>query len=157
MAGNTFGKHFQITTFGESHGKSIGGIIDGVPAGLIVDLQHIQCELNRRRPGSSELTTPRNESDKVEFLSGLVELDGAITTLGTPIGFYIPNKDAKSSDYDHVESAFRPSHADSLSAVAKRPQRWWQSFCKRAASRVVAGTFTPITEAFMRNSNQRLC
>ena len=112
MAGNTFGKHFQITTFGESHGKSIGGIIDGLPAGLPVDLQHIQSELNRRRPGSSELTTPRNESDKVEFLSGLVELDGAITTLGTPIGFYIPNKDAKSSDYDQVESAFRPSHAD---------------------------------------------
>ena len=89
------GKHFQITTFGESHGKSIGGIIDGVPAGLIVDLQHIQRELNRRRTWIKELTTPRNESDKVEFLSGLVELDGKITTLGTPIGFYIPQQGCK--------------------------------------------------------------
>ena len=144
MAGNTFGKHFQITTFGESHGKSIGGIIDGVPAGLIVDLQHIQSELNRRRPGSSELTTPRNESDKVEFLSGLVELDGAITTLGTPIGFSIPNKDAKSSDYDHVESTFRPSHADytySAKYGLRDHRGGGRASARETASRVVAGAF----------------
>jgi len=108
MSGNTFGKLLQITTFGESHGASIGGIIDGMPAGLIIDLEQIQIELDRRRPGSSEITTKRTEKDLVEISSGIINQ----TTTGTPIGFRIENTDAKSEDYDHLENTYRPSHAD---------------------------------------------
>ncbi len=108
MTGNSFGKAFTLTTFGESHGGAIGGIIDGCPAGLEIDFDFIQSELDRRKPGQSKLTTQRKESDKVEFLSGIFEGK----TLGTPIGFIIPNTDAKSKDYSHLEKAFRPSHAD---------------------------------------------
>ena len=112
MAGNSFGKHFQIMTFGESHGEAIGGIIDGIPAGLNIDLQKVHYELSRRKPGQSNLTTPRKENDEVKFLSGLIEKDGQTTTLGSPIGFFASNNDSKSSDYNHLENAFRPSHAD---------------------------------------------
>ncbi|MBC8266046.1 MAG: chorismate synthase [Flavobacteriales bacterium] len=106
--GNTIGKIFKLTTFGESHGDAIGGIIDGCPAGLIIDLDFIQQQLDRRKPGQSKLTTQRKESDTVQFLSGIFE---GVTT-GTPIGFIIKNKDAKSKDYSHLKDIYRPSHAD---------------------------------------------
>lgn len=105
---NTFGNIFRLTSFGESHGSGIGGIIDGCPAGIDVDLDFIQSELNRRRPGQSKITTPRNEADKVEFLSGIY--DGKTT--GTPIGFIIWNANQHSSDYDNLKNIYRPSHAD---------------------------------------------
>jgi len=106
--GNTFGTIFKLTTFGESHAKAIGGIIDGCPAGLKLDFEDIQKKLDRRKPGQSKITTQRKESDKVEFLSGIFD---EITT-GTPIGFIIKNEDAKSKDYSHIKDVFRPSHAD---------------------------------------------
>ncbi|MCD4694785.1 MAG: chorismate synthase [Bacteroidales bacterium] len=108
MAGNSFGHIFKLTTFGESHGPAIGGVIDGCPAGLEIDIDFIQDELSKRRPGQSNITTSRNEQDKVEFLSGIFEGK----TTGTPIGFIIKNTDTKSSDYDHLKNTFRPSHAD---------------------------------------------
>jgi chorismate synthase len=108
MAGSSFGNIFRLTTFGESHGKAIGGVIDGVPPQFQLDLEAIQQELDRRRPGQSKLVTQRKESDQVEFLSGL--LDGQTT--GAPIGFLIRNADARSQDYEHLKDAFRPSHAD---------------------------------------------
>jgi chorismate synthase len=108
MAGNSFGTLLKLTTFGESHGTAIGGIVDGCPAGLKIDLDFIQKELDRRKPGQSSITTARKESDKVEFLSGIYEG----RTLGTPIGFIIKNEDTKASDYFHLSEAYRPGHAD---------------------------------------------
>lgn len=108
MAGNTFGKIYQLTSFGESHGKAIGGVIDGCPPGTPVDETSIQIELDRRRPGQSKITTQRQEADQVEILSGV--LDGVAT--GTPIGFIIRNQDHRSGDYDNMKSVYRPSHAD---------------------------------------------
>jgi chorismate synthase len=108
MAGNTFGTIFRLTSFGESHGPAIGGIIDGCPSKLKIDVAYIQNELNRRRPGQSEFATPRSETDQVEFLSGIFE---GVTT-GAPIAFIIRNNDTKSSDYNHLKEVFRPSHAD---------------------------------------------
>lgn len=108
MSGNTFGTLFKLTTFGESHGPGIGGIIDGCPAGLKVDLDFIQKELTRRKPGQSNITTQRKEDDSVEFLSGVFEG----TTTGTPIAFLVRNEDQKSKDYSHLKDSFRPSHAD---------------------------------------------
>ena len=108
MAGSTFGKLFQLTTFGESHGPAIGGVVDGCPAGLRVDESAVQAELDRRRPGSTPLGTTRREADTVEFLSGLLEG----VTLGTPIGFIIRNADARPADYGHLQQAYRPGHAD---------------------------------------------
>lgn len=108
MAGNTFGKIFTLTTFGESHGEALGGIIDGCPSGLNIDLDFIQSELDRRRPGQSHIVTQRKEGDKVEFLSGIFEGK----TMGTPIGFIIRNENQKSKDYDHNVDVYRPSHAD---------------------------------------------
>lgn len=105
---NTIGKLFRLTTFGESHGVAYGGIIDGCPSGIKLDLDAIQNELDRRRPGQSKLVTARNEKDKVQFLSGIFE---GITT-GTPIGFLVPNTNFKSSDYTHLKDTYRPSHAD---------------------------------------------
>ncbi len=102
------GKLFRLSTFGESHGKAIGGIVDGCPSGLTLDLDAVQGELDRRKPGQSELTTPRKESDRVEFLSGIK--DGV--TLGTPIGFVLYNEDTRSKDYRSLEKIYRPSHAD---------------------------------------------
>ena len=106
--GNSVGKIFKLTTFGESHGIAIGGIIDGCPAGLKLDLEKVQLQLDRRKPGQSKITTSRKESDTVEFLSGM--LDGVTT--GTPIGFIIKNEDNRSKDYSHIKDSFRPSHAD---------------------------------------------
>ncbi len=108
MAGNTFGKIYQLTSFGESHGKAVGGVIDGCPPGTPVDEKFIQEELDRRRPGQSKITTQRQEADQVEILSGV--LDGVAT--GTPIGFVIRNKDHRSGDYDNMKAVYRPSHAD---------------------------------------------
>lgn len=105
---NTIGKLFTFTSFGESHGKAVGGIIDGCPAGIFIDEEFIQNELRRRRPGQSKITTPREEEDKVEFLSGIFEGK----TTGTPIAFVIWNKNQESKDYDHLKDVFRPSHAD---------------------------------------------
>ncbi|RKS53122.1 chorismate synthase [Gillisia mitskevichiae] len=108
MAGNSFGKLFKLTTFGESHGPAIGGIIDGCPAGIVLDLDKIQDDLNKRKPGQSAIVTQRKEPDTVVFLSGIFE---GVTT-GTPIGFTIENANQKSKDYSHIKDAFRPSHAD---------------------------------------------
>ncbi|WP_314949426.1 chorismate synthase, partial [Hoylesella shahii] len=105
---NTFGNLFTLTTYGESHGPAIGGVVDGMPAGIEIDLDFIQSELNRRRPGQSKLTTSRNEADRVELLSGVFE--GKST--GTPIGFVVRNSNQKSKDYDNMRRLFRPSHAD---------------------------------------------
>lgn len=108
MAGNTFGNLFKLTTFGESHGNSLGGIIDGCPSGLKLDFKKIQNELNRRKPGQSDIVTQRKEPDEVIFLSGIFN---GITT-GTSIGFIIPNNNQKSNDYEHINDKYRPSHAD---------------------------------------------
>jgi len=108
MAGNTFGKIFNITTFGESHGRGLGVIIDGCPAGLPIDEAFIQSELARRRPGQSKIVTQRKEPDTAQILSGIFE--GKAT--GTPIGMIIMNKDQKSKDYSHIADKYRPSHAD---------------------------------------------
>ncbi len=108
MSGNTFGKAFTVTTFGESHGPAIGGVIDGCPPGLAIDIGDIQPELDRRKPGSSRFTTQRKELDEVEILSGTFE---GITT-GAPIGLLIKNVDHKTKDYSKIKNLFRPSHAD---------------------------------------------
>ncbi|MCQ2306521.1 MAG: chorismate synthase [Bacteroidales bacterium] len=108
MNSNTFGKAFCLTTFGESHGVAIGGVIDGCPAGITIDYSLIMNELKRRKPGQNAIMSMRKEPDEVEFLSGLFEGK----TTGAPIAFVIRNKDAKSSDYDNVKDVFRPSHAD---------------------------------------------
>ena len=108
MTRNTFGNLFTLTTFGESHGEAIGGVIDGMPAGIDIDLEFIQQELNRRRPGQSSITTSRQEADKVELLSGVFE--GKST--GCPIGFIVKNTNQHSQDYENLRCLFRPSHAD---------------------------------------------
>lgn len=105
---NTFGTLFRLTDFGESHGPAIGGVVDGMPAGFEVDLEAVQAMLDRRRPGRSEQTSARRESDTVRFLSGIFEG----RTLGTPIGFVISNDDARSADYEQLRHTFRPNHAD---------------------------------------------
>lgn len=105
---NTFGTLFTLTTFGESHGLAIGGVVDGMPPGIEIDLDFIQAELDRRRPGQSRITTSRNEQDKVELLSGVFEGK----TTGCPIGFIVRNTNQHSSDYDNLREVFRPSHAD---------------------------------------------
>lgn len=105
---NSIGTIFKLTTFGESHGLAMGGVIDGCPAGLIINKDKIQADLAKRRPGQSAIVTQRKEEDTVEFLSGIFEGK----TLGSPIGFIIKNMDQKSEDYDHLKDTFRPSHAD---------------------------------------------
>lgn len=108
MAGNTFGTIFKLTTFGESHGKAIGGVIDGCPSGLSLDINLVQQALDRRKPGQSRITTQRKEQDKVKILSGVFK---GITT-GSPIGFIINNNNQKPNDYEHIKDKYRPSHAD---------------------------------------------
>lgn len=105
---NTTGLIYRITSFGESHGSAIGGVVDGVPAGVALDIEAVQAFLARRRPGQSAITTARNESDQVEFLSGIFE---GVTT-GAPIAFMVRNNDARSNDYEHMRHIFRPSHVD---------------------------------------------
>lgn len=138
MAGNTFGKLFKLTTFGESHGVAIGGIIDGCPAGLQLNFEAIQNELNRRKPGQSKIVTQRKEPDAVEFYSGIFE---GVTT-GTPIGFVIHNTNQKSKDYSHIKDVYRPSHADFTydKKYGVRDYRGGgRSSARETASRVVAG------------------
>ena len=108
MAGSTFGKIFQLSTFGESHGAAMGGIIQGCPPGFSINLEQIQNELNRRRPGQSNIVSPRKESDTLEILSGIYQGK----TTGTPIGFIIKNSDQRPEDYSDISKAYRPSHAD---------------------------------------------
>ena len=108
MAGSGFGNLVRLSTFGESHGKAIGGILEGIPAGFPIDFNEVQKELDRRKPGQSAIVTQRKESDQVQFLSGIFEGK----TLGTPIGFLVENEDQKPADYNELQKAFRPSHAD---------------------------------------------
>ena len=138
MAGSSFGTLFKLTTFGESHGIAIGGIIDGVPANFPLDIPAIQLELDRRKPGQSTLVTQRKESDTVQFLSGIFEGK----TLGSPIGFIILNENQKEADYAHLKDTFRPSHAD-FTYEKKYGIRDYRgggrSSARETASRVVAG------------------
>ncbi|MFL2612283.1 MAG: chorismate synthase [Flavobacteriaceae bacterium] len=139
MMSNKFGNIFTLTTFGESHGKAIGGVIDGCPPNKDIDLSIVQFDLERRKPGQSKIVTQRKESDKVEFLSGI--FDGKTT--GTPIGFIIVNKDQKSKDYDHIKNVFRPSHADFVyqKKYGIRDYRGGgRSSARETACRVVAGS-----------------
>lgn len=143
MAGNSFGKILRLTSFGESHGKAIGGVIDGFPAGIEVDLDLVQRDLDRRRPGQSKWVTPRQEMDKVEVLSGIFE--GKST--GTPIGFLVWNKDHHSADYSHLKKTYRPSHADYTydKKYGFRDYRGGgRSSARETVSRVVAGAFAKI-------------
>jgi len=138
MAGNSFGKLFKLTTFGESHGAAIGGVIDGCPSGIELDFEAIQNELNRRKPGQSKIVTQRKEPDTVEFYSGIFE---GVTT-GTPIGFVIHNTNQKSKDYSHIKDVYRPSHADYTyeKKYGVRDYRGGgRSSARETASRVVAG------------------
>lgn len=135
---NTIGKLFRLTTFGESHGKAIGGVIDGCPAGLFVDTEAIEQELLRRRPGQSHYTSPRQESDMVQFISGLFR---GVTT-GAPIAFMIDNKDVRSADYDSLSTVFRPGHADYTyfhKYGIRDPRGGGRSSARETAVRVVAG------------------
>lgn len=140
---NSFGHIFRLTSFGESHGPAIGGVIDGMPAGITVDMDFIQNELNRRRPGQSQLTTARKEADELEVLSGVFEGK----TTGQPIGFIVRNQNQHSDDYENLRNVFRPSHADFT---------YWQKYgirdhrgggrssARETISRVVAGAFAKL-------------
>ena len=138
MAGNTFGKFLKLTTFGESHGEALGGILDGCPAGLTLDFDFIQAEMQRRKPGQSSIVTQRKEEDEVQFLSGIFEGK----TTGTPIGFIIPNTNQKSDDYSDIKNSYRPSHADYVyeQKYGIRDYRGGgRSSARETASRVVGG------------------
>lgn len=143
MFNNTFGNIFRLTSFGESHGKAIGGVIDGFPAGIPIDMDFIQQELNRRRPGQSALTTARKEADAVEFLSGIY--DGVST--GCPIGFAVWNTNQHSSDYDNMKDVYRPSHADYTytQKYGLRDHRGGgRSSARETIARVVAGALAKL-------------
>jgi chorismate synthase len=138
MAGNSYGTLFKLTTFGESHGEAIGGIIEGCPPGIELDLEAVAVEMSRRKPGQSAIVTQRHEDDHVKFLSGLFEGK----TTGTPIGFIIENADQKPNDYSHLKHAFRPSHADYVyeQKYGIRDYRGGgRSSARETACRVVAG------------------
>ncbi|MFK8282455.1 chorismate synthase [Capnocytophaga cynodegmi] len=138
MAGNTFGTIFRLTTFGESHGGALGGIIDGCPAGINIDFEAIQKELDRRKPGQSAIVTQRKEPDEVRFLSGIFEGK----TTGTSIGFIIENTNQKSHDYSHIKEVYRPSHADYVyqQKYGHRDYRGGgRSSARETTCRVVAG------------------
>lgn len=140
---NTFGNIFTLTTFGESHGEGVGGVIDGMPAGIAVDLDFIQSELDRRKPGQSKITTSRAEGDKVEILSGVFEG----RTTGCPIGFLVRNTNQHSHDYENVRNAFRPSHADFTytQKYGLRDHRGGgRSSARETISRVVGGAFAKL-------------
>lgn len=147
MAGNTFGTLFRLTTFGESHGPAIGGIIDGCPAGIELDFDAIDREMQRRKPGQSKITTQRKEGDEVKFLSGIFEGK----TTGTPIGFVIENADYRSRDYNHLKDIYRPSHAD-FTYEKKYGVRDYRgggrASARETACRVVAGA---IAKQFLKN------
>lgn len=143
MSGNSFGKSLVLSTFGESHGKATGGILDGFPPGIIIDTGFIQSELNRRKPGGAFFSSPRKEEDTIEILSGIFE--GRST--GAPIGFLVFNKDQKPGDYDQLASVFRPSHAD-FTYQAKygiRDHRGGgRSSARETLSRVAAGAMVKL-------------
>ena len=147
MAGNSFGEIFRITTFGESHGVALGVIIDGCPAGLKIDTAFIQSELDRRKPGQSNIVTQRKEADEFEILSGI--FDGV--TQGTPIGIIIRNEDQKSKDYEHIKDSYRPSHAD-FTYDAKYGSRDYRgggrSSARETAARVAAAA---IAKQFLKH------
>lgn len=152
---NTFGHIFRLTTFGESHGPAMGGIIDGIPAGLVIDLREVAVQLARRRPGTGEGVSRRREEDRCEFLSGLMEVDAdgrpagsvsmssaEVVTLGSPIGFIIRNTDQRSKDYDALRHVFRPSHADYAWQMKYGIRDWrggGRSSGRETVCRVVAG------------------
>lgn len=138
MAGNSFGKAFKITTFGESHGQAIGVIIDGCPPNVDIDLEFIQQELDKRRPGQSKITTQRKESDTCSILSGIFEGK----TTGTPIMILIPNEDQRSKDYSHIQDKYRPSHADYTYQIKYGIRDYrggGRSSARETAARVAAG------------------
>jgi len=138
MAGSTFGTLFQLSTFGESHGAALGGIIQGCPPNFTLDFEHIQAVLNRRRPGQSTLVSPRNERDEVEFLSGIYQGK----TTGTPIGFILRNHDQRPEDYAQLNTAYRPSHADftyDQKYGHRDPRGGGRSSARETVCRVVAG------------------
>lgn len=138
MAGNSIGTIFKLTTFGESHGEALGGIIDGCPAGIELNFDAIQNEMQRRKPGQSAIVTQRKEEDEVKFLSGIFEGK----TTGTPIGFIIENTNQKSDDYSHIKDTYRPSHADYVyeKKYGIRDYRGGgRSSARETVSRVVAG------------------
>lgn len=140
---NTIGKIFRLTSFGESHGPAIGGVIDGFPAGIAVDEAFIQNELARRRPGQSRLTTGRNEADKVELLSGIFEGH----TTGCPIGFIVRNQNAHSEDYEALRNVYRPSHADytyTMKYGVRDHRGGGRSSARETIARVVAGAFAKL-------------
>lgn len=140
---NSFGNILRLTSFGESHGKGIGGVIDGFPAGITIDEEFIQNELDRRKPGQSRLTTARKESDKVEFLSGIFEGK----TTGCPIGFIVWNTNQHSNDYNNLKEVFRPSHADFTyhNKYRVRDHRGGgRSSARETVSRVVAGSLAKL-------------
>lgn len=135
---NTFGNIFRLTSFGESHGPAIGGVIDGCPSGFELDLGAIQGELDRRKPGQSRITSPRKEDDEVQFLSGIYEGK----TTGTPIGFIVWNKNQNSTDYEGLKEVFRPSHADytyQMKYGIRDPRGGGRSSARETISRCVAG------------------
>ncbi len=143
MSGSTFGKIFQLTTFGESHGIAMGGIIQGCPSGIELDIDQIQKILDRRKPGQSPASTPRIEKDKVQFLSGIYEGK----TTGTPIGFLIENTDQKPEDYRHISKAYRPSHADltyEQKYGLRDPRGGGRSSARETVCRVVGGAIAEI-------------
>ncbi len=143
MAGNSFGQVFKITTFGESHGKAIGVVIDGCPSNIEIDLEYIQQQLDMRKPGQSKITTQRKESDTCQILSGVFEGK----TTGTPIAILIPNEDQKSKDYDHNKDTFRPSHADYTYQVKygiRDHRGGGRSSARETAARVAAGAIAKL-------------
>ena len=140
---NSFGNILRLTSFGESHGKGIGGVIDGFPAGIRIDMDFVQKELNRRRPGQSAITTSRKETDEVEFLSGIFE--GKST--GCPIGFIVWNQNQHSNDYDNMKELYRPSHADYTYNVKygiRDHRGGGRSSARETISRVVSGALAKL-------------
>ncbi|MDH6306430.1 chorismate synthase [Parabacteroides sp. PF5-5] len=135
---NSFGTIYRLTSFGESHGPAVGGVIDGCPAGIVLDMEHIRYELSRRKPGQSKVTTPRKEDDEVQFLSGIYEGK----TTGTPIGFVVWNKNQHSNDYDNMKTVYRPSHADYTYQTKygiRDPRGGGRSSARETIARCVAG------------------
>jgi chorismate synthase len=133
MPGNSFGKLFKLTTFGESHGGALGAVIDGCPSGIKIDKKEIQKELDRRKPGQSQITTPRKEEDQIEILSGVTEGK----TTGTPILMLAYNKDVNSKDYDHLKEVYRPGHAD-FTYEKKYGLREWRGSGRASARETLA-------------------